>query len=284
MKSIFFILFLTILLNAKIDFSKHVVNGEFKDIQLSVTNVVRNDVLHLRAEASSKSKIIYRIPYDAKNLITYDKNIVKKIGTDRWVSVRLNFFEGFYDGWVKAKYIKLYEKYSAFTAGDLAVFYPDFLKAKKTSSGWIDISSRVDFEHYSVCSDKEGLKLQDEFIRFDIKLKLYYSLLDVFTKEKFYDIDTYENITQHGWFKDKTNGFVKKINFYGLEGYKNSIGSEGCGVNTYYFKIKGKVLVIREPFDNTLPIVKDKKKLPDNLKFEEKEQIMRYIIDNLKVL
>jgi len=281
MKKIFILFSLTVILNAKIDFRKHIDTiVEWDTIPLAVTHVSKTDVLHLRLEPSYKSKIIYHIPYDAKNLVTYDKNIVEKLGKNIWVSVRLKFMGGFYDGWVKAKYIKLYEKYGAVVTENLALLYPKFLKAN-IENGWIHLSNSIGFEHYSRCDQRDNPELLDEFSRFDIKLKGYYSLLDFFIDDKSYDIETYKRVAKAGWFRKDTKNFAKQINLYGLRGYKNIIGAEGCGINIYFFKIKGKVLVIKEPFDTNLPKPKEGKQIPKNLQFNDKSEIMRYIIKNL---
>jgi hypothetical protein len=282
MKNILLLLLTVVTLNAKIDFAKHLdVVG---DIALGVKDVASYDYLNLREKPSSKSKSLYKIPYDAKNLTTNDRNILKKIGKNIWVSVRLGFSEGFYNGWVKAKYLKLYESYNASVVEGLVVSYPAFLNASKNKDGWIQITDKIDFEHYSGCDDGDEPKLLDELTRFNIKLKVYYSLLDAFYDDKSNDLVVYDSVTIRGWFAKNTKGFVKKVNLYGLRGYKNVMGAEGCGVNRYYFKINGKILVIVEPFDMNPPIVKDKKSLPKkNIRFDDKVEIMRYIIRHLKV-
>lgn len=282
MKNILLLLLITISINAKINFSKH-IDG-VGDIALSVTSVASNDYLNLREEPSSKSKSLYEIPYDAKNLTTHDRDILKKIGKDIWVSVRLGFAEGFYNGWVKAKYLKLYELFSASVAEDLVVVYPAFLNASNNRDGWIHISDKMDFEHYSGCDMRDEPKLLDELTRFDIRLKVYYSLLDAFYDNKSNDLSVYDTVTTRGWFAEDTKGFVEKVNLYGLRGYKNSIGAGGCGVNRYYFKINGKILVLVEPFDMNPPIVKGEKTAPQSAGFDDKVDIMRYIIRNLRVL
>jgi hypothetical protein len=283
MKKLFLMMILPLLLCAGIDFSKH-IDDEVADISLEVTNLAHDDVLNLRAEPSAKGKIVYRIPNGAKNLITHDREIVKKIGKNQWIAVRLGFGEGFYNGWVNAKYVKLYNKYNPLCTEDLVVVYPDFLEAIKTKDGWIEIFDSIDFEHYSGCDERDNPKLLDELSRFNIKLKVYYSLLDVFADDKLYDMDTYEELTTRDWFKKDTKGFVEEVDFYGLKGYKNSIGAEGCGINRYYFKIDGKILVIREPFDFNPPLLKGKERsLPNNIKFHDKDEIMQYIIRNLRL-
>ena len=282
MKNILLLLLMVVSLNAKIDFKKHL--DKVGDIALTVTNVDSNDYLNLREKPSSKSKSLYQIPYDAKNLTTYDTDILKKIGKNIWVSIRLGFSEGFYNGWVKAKYLKLYEAFSASVAEDLVVVYPEFLNASKNRDGWLRISDKIDFEHYSGCDERDEPKLLDELTRFNIKIKVYYSLLDAFYDDKSNDLTVYDSVTTRGWFGEDTKGFVEKVNLYGLRGYKNIIGAEGCGVNRYYFKIDGKILVIVEPFDTNPPIVKGRGGLSkEDIRFEDKIDIMRYIIRNLRV-
>jgi len=281
MKNILLLLFVVVSINAKIDFAKHLDRAG--DIALAVKNVASNDYLNLRENPSSKSKSLYQIPYDAKNITTDDRDILKKIGKNVWVSVRLGFGEGFYNGWVKAKYLKLHEAYNAITAEGLVVLYPNFLNASKTQDNWINISEKIDFEHYSGCDERDEPQLLDEITRFNIKLKVYYSLIDAFYDDKLNDLTVYNRVTTRGWFAKNTKGFAKKVNLYGLRGYKNSMGVEGCGVNRYYFKINGKILVIIEPFDRNPPIVKDNEELPTNIKFDDKVEIMRYIIRHLKV-
>jgi len=281
MKNIFLVIIISLSLNAKIDFSKH-LNPEKVDIPLSVTNVANNDVLNLRAKPSTKSKIVYHIPYDAKSLTTYDKNILKKLGTNRWVPIRLGFNEGYFNGWVKGKYLKIYEIYRAIVAQDLLIIYPEFITATKTKDGWIELTDTIGFEHYSGCDQRDNPKLLDEFTRFNLKFKVFYSLYDFFIGEH---LDNYKDVTQWGWFKSDSNGFVKPIVFGGRQGFNWSIGAEGCGINTYFFKINGKILVIKEPFDDNPPIVKDNTPIPKHLKWKwnDKKEITRYIIKNLRV-
>ncbi|NOZ91615.1 MAG: hypothetical protein GXO60_10075 [Epsilonproteobacteria bacterium] len=279
MKNILLIALLTISIYARIDFSKH-LNPQKEDITLSVTHINRNDVLNLRLEPSLKSKVIYHIPYDAKNLTTYDKDILEKVGKNIWVPIRISFIDGYIDGWVKGKYIKIYEKYSAINTDDLLVIYPSFLTANITKDGWIELLETIEFEHYSGCDTRANPKLLDELNRFNLKLKVYNSLRDVFVDENFYN---YKDVTKRGWFKHNNNHFVKHVNLFGVKGYKKTIGAEGCGIVTYFFKINGKIVVIKEPFDNNPPIIKDNKKLPNNLKIKDRKEIIRYIIENIRV-
>jgi hypothetical protein len=282
MKNIIVLLMTTLLLSAKINFAKH-IDENVAEVALAVTNIAKSDFLNLRKEPSAKSKSLYKIPYDAKNLISYDKSIVKKIGKNVWVSVRLGFSDGFYNGWVKGRYIKLYRVFASISSNNLMVIYPDFLEAEKTKDGWAHLFNKIDLEHYSGCELKEQSELLDELSRFDIKLKVYYSLRDVFLDNGSGGFDVYEKVTKNGWFKNQNGGFVEPIRLYGHKGYKNITGAKGCGVNSYYFKIHGKILVIKEPFDNNPPMSRDNKPLPKGVLFSDKDNIMGYIIKNLRV-
>ncbi len=282
MKKIIIFIILTTLLSAKIDFKKHIELDDNQDIELAVTKVPKTHLLNLRLEPSYKSKIIYKIPYDAKNLITHDRNILKKLNKNSWIEIKTNFKEGFYNGWVKTKYIKLYEHYSAITSKDLVVVYPLFLKAKKIKDNWIEIYNKIGFEHYSGCDERDNPTLVYEFYRFDIKLKVYNSLRDFFSEDINYDNFIYKKVSTGGWFKRNNNRF-ERVNFYGLKGYRDTIGTEGCGVNIYFFRIKGKILVIKEPFDENPPIDKNGNRALKKVEFSDRDEIMKYIIKNLRV-
>ncbi len=282
MKKIITFIIVTILLNAEIDFKKHIEFDDNQNVELMVTGVPKTYLLNLKLEPSYKSKTLYKIPYDAKNLTTQDRDILNKLGRDAWVEIRVNFSDGFYSGWVKGKYIKLYDHYRAVTVGDLAVIYPIFLKAKRTQDGWIEIYNKIGFEYYSGCDEKEKPTLLYEFYRFDIKLKVYSSLRDFFTEDKNYNSSIYKKVTIGGWFKKNSNRF-KRVEFYGLKGYRDTIGAEGCGVNIYFFRIDGKILVIKESFNTNPPIDKKGNRVLEKLEFGDRDEIMRYIIKNLKV-
>ncbi len=282
MKKIITLIILTTLLSAKIDFQKHIELDDNQNIELAVTEVPKTHLLNLRLEPSYKSKIIYKIPYDAKNLTTQDRNILKKLTKNSWIEVRVNFKDGFYNGWVKSKYIKIYEHYSAVTAKDLAIIYPLFLKAKQIKDNWIEIYNKIGFEHYSSCDERDNPTLLYEFYRFDMKLKLYNSLRDFFNEDVNYDNSIYKKVSIGGWFK-RDNKRFKRVKFYGLRGYRDTIGAEGCGVNIYFFRIKGKILVIEEPFNENPLIDKNGNRVLKKLEFSDKDEIIKYIIKNLRV-
>lgn len=256
------------LLEAKIDFSKYIEFQQADDIKLTVTNIKKDNTLNLRKDPSIKSKIIYQIPYDAKNIVTYDKNIVEKIKKNLWTPIKVEFKEGYFEGWVQGKYIKIYDKYSAISTEDLLVIYPSFLDAT-TKDNWIKLNSTKEIDYNIRCNEKN----LDELKLFDYQLKVYYTLLDVFAEE---NLDNYKSITKNDWFKKETKEF-KKVNYFGLKGYKRVAINQECGVNFYYFRLNGKVLVIKEPFGYKSLDNKDKIEIPD------KKDIIKYIIHNLKV-
>ncbi len=102
MKIVSIIFIFITLLKADMDISK-TVNSE--EIPLNVVNLSSGKLLNLRLEPLFRSKVIYHIPYDARNLVTYDRDVAKKIARDSWVEVKLWFNEGFYIGWVKGRYL-----------------------------------------------------------------------------------------------------------------------------------------------------------------------------------
>ena len=267
-------------LQAGIDFSKHIVKD---NTILEVTNVKANDFLNLREDPTVKGKKLYKIPYDAKNLMSFDKEIVEKLGRNIWIPIRLGFSEGFVNGWVKAKYVKLYQKFEALVQGDLLVIFPHFIEGK-TKGGWIFLNDSIEMEHYSGCDERDNPKLLIDWSRFDIRLKVHYTLQDVFDAEEIFETVEYDDVTTFGWFNEDTKTFnIKKVNRYGLDGYRYSVGVEGCGINYYFFKINGKVLTIREPFNHQLPRLKENQKLPKDWKYDDKDEIMQYIIKHLRV-
>jgi len=71
----------------------------------------------------------------------------------------------------------------------------------------------------------------------EIQIKLYYSLLDLFTDNNFKSI--YSDVAQYGWFK-RGNRFAKSINIDGRRGYMRVSNSGNCKFRNYFFKIKWK--------------------------------------------
>jgi len=252
MKRILLIFIFIFLAKADIDPSLYLDSDE---IALEVVNVADDEVLNLRLEPFYSSKIIYYIPHDAKNLITYDKNILSKIKSNKWVEVKVWFEDGFYLGWVRGKFLRVQRVSRAIYTEDLVVIYPKFLYAELTKDNYIHIYTEDMLE----CGDRDSISL---------RLKVYYSLFDVFSENDF-NI-SYRDVARYGWFI-KDNSFVEKIDFYGLDGYMSKDYNGECIVTNYFFKVDGKVLFIKD-FSKDSAISK------------KKRGILEYIIKNLRVL
>jgi hypothetical protein len=253
MKQILLIFIFITLVKADIDFSNYLDSDE---IPLKVINVSSDEVLNLRLEPFYSSKIIYYIPHDAKNIITYDRDILSKMAKNGWVEIKVWFEDGFYLGWVRGKYLQVQRENRAISNRNLVIIYPKFLTAELTKDNFIHIY----LDDMQECGDKNSI---------NIKLRVYYSLPDVFSDNDFNV--TYGDVARYGWFK-KSNSFADKINLYGLSGYMSRrYSSNGCIITDYFFKVDGKVLFIES-------LSKDKEVS------KNKSEILKAIIKNLKVL
>ncbi len=252
MKRVSLIFVFIAILKANIDLSKDI---DSEEIPLNVVNISSGKFLNLRLEPFFGSKVIYKIPYDARNLVTYDRDVVYKIDKNRWVEVKVWFSEGFYIGWVKGRYLEISKRYKSICGDGVVVIYPDYLFSDRERDG----SIKIYYEDTDVCGGTDI---------FDIQIKLYYSLLDLFTDNNFKSI--YNDVAQYGWFK-RGNRFAKSINIDGRRGYMRVSNSGNCKFRNYFFKINGKVLHIKERFEN---IGKSKRR----------RDILKYIIKNLRVL
>ncbi len=253
MKRLFIIYIFINIVKGDIDISKYI--GSSDEIPLKVINIPLKGVLNLRAEPSPKGKIIYHIPYNAKNLITYSKDILDRIKNDKWVEVKVIFDDGFYLGWVKGRYIDIRREKKAVANKNLVVIYPSFLLAKVDREDFIHIYS----DDMLDCGDREQISLE---------LKVYLSLRDVFINDNFHI--AYSDIVRRGWFKNG-NSFGERIDLYGMRGYMSKFYLRDCIVTVYFFNIDGKILIIKD-------ISKDR----DSSK--TKEDILKFIVKNLIVL
>lgn len=85
MKRVSLIFVFIAILKANIDLSKDI---DSEEIPLNVVNISSGKFLNLRLEPFFGSKVIYKIPYDARNLVTYDRDVVYKIDKNRWLRLK----------------------------------------------------------------------------------------------------------------------------------------------------------------------------------------------------
>jgi hypothetical protein len=239
-------------------FSKATINPlkylDSNEIPLEVVNISSKEVLNLRLEPSYRSRIIYYIPNDAKNILTYDRDILSKIKNNRWVEIKVWFEDGFYLGWVRGRYLKLLIEKKAIYSKNLVVVYPKFLSAEVDKEGFIHLY----LDEIRECGDDS----------FSLKLKVYFSLRDLFSDNNF-NVN-YRDIARFGWFRE-SNSFAKGIRFYGLNGYMSKYFRGNCIIRDYFFKINGKILYIQYKSQD-MDISKDK------------SEILGFVIKNLKIL
>ncbi len=275
-------LFFQTFVYAQIDFSKHlIVNGE---TLFEVTNIASDDALNVREEPRYKSAKIYQLPYKSQNIISYDKEIIEKLGKNKWVAVRIGVSEGYINGYVNAKYLKFAEVYDTVESKSISVEIPYFLNYEVDQDDWIKLYHSISFNHYSGCDERDNPELLYDLIDFEIRLKAFDGLKEALLATI---INNQENLSNYydvftGWFHNDPKVLMEKVNYYGFSGYKYSIGAEGCGENSYFFKLKNKILVIKEPFNDNPPRVHGDEKLPKNWKFDDKDEIMRSILERIK--
>lgn len=275
------LVFVQVFLVAQIDFSQHQIeNGETR---FAVTGVVRDDVLNVREKPTYKSAIRYKLTANAKNIMSYESEMNKKVGKSVWVAIRIGVDDGFINGYVNAKYLKFSEDFESIEHKGLRIMIPYFMNAKKTEEDWINVFHSISFNHYSGCDQRDNPELLHTLVDFEIELKIYSYLKEALLDTLSFDQDNFSNYynASTDWFKtDKEVGF-EKTNYYGLEGYRYTMGVEGCGEVIYFLRVKEKILVIKEPFNFNPPIIKEQESLPKNWKFRDKDEILKSIVKSI---
>jgi len=147
------------------------------------------------------------------------------------------------------------KRYKSICGDGLVVIYPDYLFSDIDRDGSINIYS----EEVNGCGEADI---------FDIKIKLYYSLLDLFTDNSFKSV--YSDVAQYGWFK-RGNRFAKSIDIAGKKGYMRVSYDGECRFKNYFFRVNGKILFIKERFE-------------DRKESRERMELLKYIIQNIRVL
>lgn len=255
------------------------------DVALAVTNVANNDVLNMRAKPHHTAPIKFKIPHNSNNLVSYDKNILKKVGTNQWVNVRYGAEEGYVNGYVKARYLKLAKEFFTTKSPSVTIALPYFLEASTNDKQWLVITKQVSFNHYSGCDMRDNPELLHLYDLFHIKLKAYQSLEQALLENLDYDK---ENIPKYldkksNWFKSTHGSYIERSSDFGTPAYKVMIGAEGCGLNTYFFKHDNKILVMEVPFDHNPPQAAEGEKTPKNWQHSSKLTLIQFILNRLTI-
>lgn len=252
------------------------------DIALAVTHVASDDVLNMREKPHHNAPIKFKIPYNSSNLVSYDANIVQKLGTNQWVNIRYGVEDGYIDGFVKARYLKLANTYFTTQSPSLKARLPYFLEATTNSKQWLVISKSMSFNHYSGCDMRDDPELLYLYDLFKIKLKAYHNLESALLENLSYDK---ENIPKYldkknNWFKNTAGSYIESNNTFG-SAYKVMIGAEGCGLETYFFKKGNKILVMEVPFDHNPPIAASNEKKLKSWKSKHRQLLIQNILENI---
>lgn len=266
-----------------LDFAAYLQNQQ--DIPLEVTGVASNDHLNLREQAKLDSKVIYKIPANAQNLISFDSAITKKVGQNLWVPIRLGFDEGYMNGYVKAKYIRLLEDYETLHYGKHTINKPYFLEHELTKQS-LNLVNQVAFNHYSGCDMRDNPQILTIWENYKLSLQSFTDhramLLQLFD----YDRDNILNYHDpvNNWFpnQQKTAQYFEPITINAQQGYKYTMGAEGCGINYYFFKKGHTIWLATETFDHNLPIPANKMEvIPKSWDANHKKQLTSFFLKQL---
>lgn len=170
--------------------------------------------------------------------------------------------------------------YKIYSGDFFSLRYPEILSAK-TSGGQLELTHSIPYEHKDPCDmkgDSPVLKnLTDFSAAFSIEPK---NLQDTVVSD---------NDFMSQFFKDgklqESEGYIDKVSYGSLTGYKITNQVEGCGQYLYYFPVEsGETLrVQRRLVGEFSPIVGDHEKylaLPNVIKPEQAEAIFSEIIQS----
>jgi len=87
------------------------------------------------------------------------------------------------------------------------------------------------------------------------------------------------------WFKKhKKYGWVEEVEFYGKPARRIMIGAEGCGINYYFYKQSGKVILVSEPFNHNPPVdPKTNTVFSGKWELPDEDMIIANIVKSLRV-
>ncbi len=148
----------------------------------------------------------------------------------------------------------------------------------------INLTHSVSFKHVNSCDLKDGSSLNDA-TDFGISFKLYNSDLNNSIKKD--NPNMLEFIFKGNTIITEEGGFVDKYKIGVLDGYKISVGVEGCGYTTYYFPISANetLVVRRDIYLQTLQMDREKLiNIPGFITSTQEEQIFKDILSSVKGL
>ena len=267
----------------RIDFS-HFVNGT-EGFMLEVTNIDKTDSLNLREAPNARAPIRYKIPYGTSDVVSYDPDIARYVGKSHWVGVRLYVEDGYVMGYVNARYLKFAELTATISNDSMSVSYPYFLEQGDPVDGWLRVYKNLSANYYSGCDLRDEPQLRDTYPLFDIKLKVYdtlkAALLDTIDYQAEQALRYYDETSN--WFKLTGDSEFEAIDEFDWQGYRYTVGAEGCGIRTDYYRRNGKILVMQHPFDMNPPIASEGEPAPTPWAAEDVRLLTSNILEDVRL-
>ncbi len=264
----------------------YVVSGA--SIELRVIGVTPNDTLNVRKHASHKSAVVAKLAAFARGF--YATKALPK-NPSSWVAITIDGTHATIHGWVKRRYVTQDGAYMAVHTSRLALKYPSFAKAYKGKNGSIGITYDIKVRHDGGCDMRDKPEMVSHFaflaFSFSVHDTLKSALLESFGDQ--YKNGTFDASLRYDahrdWFKKhKKNGWVEEVEFYGKRARRIMIGAEGCGINYYFYRQSGKVILVSEPFNHNPPVdPKTNTIFSGKWELPNEDMIMHKIVWSLKV-
>ena len=257
-------------------------------VELRVIGVAPNDTLNVRKHASHKSQVVATLAPFARGFYT-----TKALPRDpsSWVPIAVQHTGTTVRGWVKRRYVARYGAYKDIRTSRFSLRYPSYMEAHKSRDNAIKISYAVKAKHYDGCDMRDEPEVVRYFSFFGLNFSIYDSLKSALKKifSDYYKNGKFDALLQYdehtGWFKPyKKNGWVEELDFYGKHARRIMIGAEGCGINYYFYRQSGKVVLVAEPYNNNPPIdIKTNTFLSGSWKLPDRDVIIDKIINSMKI-
>jgi hypothetical protein len=168
---------------------------------------------------------------------------------------------------------------------EFEIMYPENFSINSDTNK-VTINHSVSYTHNDACEFRDGSNfLLDKVIDFNATLQVFNKDIESTVRANYFSPD---DIIENGQFK-LSSGFVDAYSVGILDGYRHTIGAEGCGVNTYYFSLdNSNTLMVTQKFSpERTPLILDYKKyldLPGIISPEEEDKMFDQILSTFKFI
>jgi len=257
-------------------------------IELSVVGVAPNDTLNVRKSASHKSRIITKLAPFAKGFYT---NKALPRNPSSWVPISVQHAGTTVRGWVKRRYVTRHGEYYGIQSTHLSLRYPSFMQTHKNRDDTIEISYAIKAKHYDGCDMRDEPEVLMRYPLLSLTFAVHDTLKDVLKKlfKDYYKNGIFDKELRYDeqadWFKKPNkNDWVEELDFHGKHTRRIMIGAEGCGVNYYFYKQSGKVILITEPYNSNPPVdPQTNRVLSGSWKLPDRDALIGTIIKSIKI-